>query len=51
MLIQLIQHTRLAVNPAEVSAMFIYPVNHASTLEVRMRIVTMATTFMSYTSG
>lgn len=37
MLIQLIQRTRLAVNPAEVSAMFIYTVNHDPTLEVRMR--------------
>ena len=37
MLIQLIQRTRLAVNPADISAIFIYTVNHAPTLEVRMR--------------
>lgn len=36
MLIQLIPRTRLAVNPAEISAMFIYTVNHAPILEVRM---------------
>ena len=37
MMIQLIQRTRLAVNPVDISAMFIYTVNHAPILEVRMR--------------
>jgi len=37
MFVQLIKRTRLAVNPVEISAMFIYTVNHAPTLEVRMR--------------
>jgi hypothetical protein len=37
MLIQIIKRTRLAVNPADISAMFIYTVNHAPVLEVQMR--------------
>lgn len=37
MLIQIIKRTRLAVNPADISAMFIYTVNHDPVLEVQMR--------------
>lgn len=37
MLIQLIKRTKLAVNPVDVSAIFIYTVNAAPILEVRMR--------------
>ncbi|MDX9624286.1 hypothetical protein [Pseudomonas fragariae (ex Marin et al. 2024)] len=37
MLIQIIKRTRLAVNPADISAMFIYTVNHDRVLQVRMR--------------
>ena len=37
MLIQILKRTQLAVNPAEISAIFIYTVNHAPILEVRMR--------------
>lgn len=37
MLIQIIKRTRLAVNPADISAMFIYTVNQDPVLEVRMR--------------
>ena len=37
MLIQIIKRTRLAVNPADISAIFIYKVNQDPTLEVRMR--------------
>ncbi|MBA6044045.1 hypothetical protein [Pseudomonas lactis] len=37
MLIQILKRTRLAVNPADISAIFIYTVNHDPVLEVRMR--------------
>ncbi|MNN82155.1 hypothetical protein D3C81_1990590 [compost metagenome] len=37
MLIHLIKRTRLAVNPADISAIFIYTVNHDPVLEVQMR--------------
>ncbi|PTT90425.1 hypothetical protein DBR45_56250 [Pseudomonas sp. HMWF031] len=37
MLIQLIKRPRLAVNPADISAIFIYTVNHEPILEVQMR--------------
>jgi hypothetical protein len=37
MLIQIIKRTRLAVNPADISAIFIYTVNHDPVLEVQMR--------------
>jgi hypothetical protein len=37
MLIQILKRTRLAVNPADISAIFIYTVNYAPILEVRMR--------------
>lgn len=37
MLIQIIKRTRLAVNPADISAIFIYTVSHEPILEVQMR--------------
>ena len=37
MLFQIIKRTRLAVNPADISAIFIYTVNHDPILEVQMR--------------
>lgn len=37
MLIQILKRTKLAVNPADISAIFIYGVNYAPILEVRMR--------------
>lgn len=37
MLIQILKRTQLAVNPADISAIFIYTVNHDPVLEVQMR--------------
>ncbi|GEM_PF-3526879 len=37
MLIQLVKRSRLAVNPADISAMFIYSSNGDRVLEVKMR--------------
>jgi len=37
MLIQILKRTKLAVNPADISAIFIYTVACAPVLEVRMR--------------
>jgi hypothetical protein len=37
MLIQIIKRTGLAVNPADITSVFIYTVNHEPVLEVCMR--------------